>query len=237
MSAGSSTQQQQQAVTSAQPAMPLQGPSSEAPLATPTAQAGQATIPFPLLPQAASRPAAHWLSTGPSTSAMAASDALQASTASQTPDALPSGMLQQPQGSSAEGPNMGDLAGQPANPYGSGSAQQPSLCGQQQFCSSNPDKTSNGMHAVKSMSSAVAEPEQPQPTQSSSAGTDACAISAAGCAIEQEAPDGVAVEMLNKARLLEMSVAAVGADKAVDTEKDASDSVVHQSALAKGDVT
>ena len=66
VSAGSGMQQQQQAVTSAQLAMPLQAPSSEAPLATtPAAQAGQPPCPFCLLHQAASRPAAHSLSTGP----------------------------------------------------------------------------------------------------------------------------------------------------------------------------
>ena len=89
------------------------------------------------------------------------------------------------------------------------------------------------MHAVVSTSSAVAQPKQPQPTQCSSAGTDACANSAARCAIEQEAPDGVAVEVLSEAQLHEASAAADGLGKAVDAVRDATINVVHSSKLDK----
>ena len=198
--------------------------------------------------------------------ATAAPDAVQASTASQTSNAPPSGMLQQPQGISAEGPSMGAPDGQPAKSYGRGSAQPLSSYGdnaQPPMYSSNPipgmgssasggaypmytlnalqpehaegingpeaHETSNGMQAFESNSPAVAQPEQSHPTQSSSAGTDASANSAAGCDIQQEAPHGSAAEMLREAQLHEVSAAADGLDKAVDAARDATVNVVHQS--------
>lgn len=71
----------------------MQATSSQAPQATPSAQAGQP--PFPLHQQSANRPTAEPLSTGTTTSATAAPLDVQAPTASQTPKPPPSGMTQQ----------------------------------------------------------------------------------------------------------------------------------------------
>ena len=265
VTAGSSMQQQQQqqAFKPAQPAMPMQAPTSQPLKPTPTAQAGQGL--FPLHQQPASRPAAHSPSTGPSTAAPTASYTL-------TPS--PSAMTQQPQGPRAGGLGRATPGGQPANPNGRGGVQQLSPYGdnaQQRMYSSTPNPgmgssasggadamhmingwhpdhargsngpeahdTSNGMQAVKSTSSAVAQPQQPQPTQSSSAATVAPANPAAGDVSQQEDPRGVAVEMLNKAQPHETSAAADAADKAADAVRDATGNVAHQSELAKGDVS
>ena len=90
-------------------------------------------------------------------------------------------------------------------------------------------KTSNGTQSVKPISAAVAQPEQPQLTQSTSAAAVAPASSAAGVDDQLGARRGVALEMLNKDQLYETSAATDGADKAVDATKHATDNHVHQS--------
>ena len=255
-------QQQQQDFTLAQPAMPMQAPTSHPPKATPSAQAGQG--PFPLHHHPASRLAAQSPSTGASAAAPAAE---QAPTASQTRNPSPSGMTEQPQGPRAGGLGMNTLHGRPANPYGRGGVQQLSPYGdnaQQRVYSSNPNPgmgsfASGGANPVHMMNGsqpehaggmngpeahessngmqAVAHPQQPQSTQSSSGATAAPADPAAGGVSQQEAPRGVAAEMLNKARPHETCAAADGVDKAANASRDAMGNVVHQSELAKGDVS
>ena len=101
--------------------------------------------------------------------------------------------------------------------------------------------TSNGLQAMNSGSAAVAQLEQPQPTQSGSAATDApansAAAAAAGYGTQQEAPHGVVAEMLDKAQLYATSSAADEADKAIDAVRDATGNAVHHSELAKGNVS
>lgn len=177
-------QQGQQAFASTQHAM--QAPSSQAPKANPSAQAGQA--PFPLHHQSANRFAGHLPSTGTPTSAAAAPAAEQAPTASQIASPTPSGMTQQPQSIRVKGPSLGFPAGQPANSRNSSTLQLSAYDMQQPMHNTNP-----GMGSL-----AVAQPEQPraQPTQSSSATAVAPANTAAG--VGQVAPRSVAAEMLNK---------------------------------------
>ena len=94
-------------------------------------------------------------------------------------------------------------------------------------------EASNRLQGMNTISAAVAPLEQSQPTQSSSAATIAPANLAAAAAGygPQEAPGGVYAEVH------EVSAAADGADKAVEPARDATGNVVHQSELAKGDVS
>ena len=100
------------------------------------------------------------------------------------------------------------------------------------------NETSNMMHASKSASVAVAQPEQPQLTRMSSSATVAYANIAAGGGIWQEALCSVAIEVLNQAQPPETFAAAGGADKAtIDAVRDATGNVAYQSNLPKGEAS
>ena len=141
---------------------------------------------------------------------------------------------QQPMRDSNPNPGMGSLAGGGANSMHTINYLRPEHA--QGINGPEAHKTSSGTQAVQPTSAAVAQPEQPQLTQSSSAAAIAPASSAAGVDDQQGARRGVALEMLNKDQLYEMSAAADGADKTVDATRDATDNLVHQSEPANGDV-
>ena len=260
-------QQQQQAFTQAQPGMPLQAASSQSPQATCSAQAGQPPFPLhhPASKPAAQSPSTSPPTSATAAPAGQAPTASQ--TPNLPPPSgmtqQPQGTKAQGPSMTFPGGQPANLYGrgsaQQLSPYGDYS--------QPPMYSSNPDlemgsfasrgansmhtmnglhpehapgihrpeahEASNGMQAMNS-NSAAAAPQQPQPTQSSSAATDApanAAAAAAGYDSQQEAAGGVDAEVHDA------SAAADGADKAVEPARDAIGNVVHQSELAKGDVS